>query len=104
MSELKSAYELAMERLRKKDDEAGVSQTRLTDEQKAEITEVRKVFEAKLAQLEVLHQSSLRKTIDPDEYAKLDEDYRREREKINAERDERIEKVRRGGRELPEQE
>jgi hypothetical protein len=95
MSELKSDYELAMERLRKKDAEAGVAQKPLTDEQKTEIAEVRKVFEAKIAQLEVLHQSSLRKTIDPDEYAKLEEDYRREREKINAERDERIEKIRR---------
>ena len=101
MSELKSAYELAMERLRKKDAETGVAQTTLTDEQKAEIAEVRKVFEARLAQLEVLHQSSLRKTIDPDEYAKLEDDYRREREKINAERDERIERIRSGGRELP---
>ena len=94
MSDLKSSYELAMERLRKRDAEAGVEQKPLTDEQKAAIAEVRNVSEAKLAQLEVLHQSSLRKTIDPDERAKLEDDYRREREKIAAEREEKIEKIR----------
>ena len=94
MSDLKSSYELAMERLRKKDVESGVEQKPLTGEQKAAIAEVRNVFEAKLAQLEVLHQSSLRKTLDPDERAKLEDDYRHEREKFNAERDEKIERVR----------
>ena len=94
MSELKSAYELAMERLRKKDAEAGVEEKPLTDEQKAEIAEVRNLYEAKLAQHEVLHQSSLRKTFDPDERAKLEDDYRRERGKIAVERDAKIERLR----------
>jgi len=94
MSELKSAYELAMERLRKQDAEAGVEQKPRTDEQKAEIAEVRKLYEAKLAQQDVLHQSSLRKTFDPDERAKLEDDYRREREKIAAARDDKIERIR----------
>lgn len=96
MAELKSSFELAMERLRKQDAEAGVQQKATTDDQRAEIAEVRKVFEAKLAQLEVLHQSSLRKILDPEERAKLEGDYRREREKIVAERDEKIEKIRQG--------
>ncbi len=43
----KSAYELAMERLRKKDQEAGVEERRLTDEQRAAIAEARKVAEAR---------------------------------------------------------
>ncbi len=98
MPDLKSSYELAMERLRKKDAEAGVEQTPLSEEQKAEIAEARKVFEARLAQLEVLHQSSLRKTLDPDEREKLDENYRRDRERIVAERDEKIERIRRPNR------
>lgn len=96
MSDLKSAYELAMERLRKKDAEGGVEHTALTGEQKAAIAEVRRFYEAKLAQHEVLHQSSLRKTIDPDEQAKLNEDYQREREKLAAERDRKIDKIRQG--------
>lgn len=94
MSELKSAYELAMERLRKQDAEAGVEHKPPTDEQRAAIAEARRFYEAKLAQHDLLHQSSLRKTFDPDERAKLEEDYRREREKLIAERDEKIEKIR----------
>jgi hypothetical protein len=97
MGELKSAYELAMERLKKKDAEEGVSYVPLTDEQKAQIAEVRRFYEAKLAQQEVLHQSALRRTFDPEEREKLEEAYRRERERLVAERDRKIEKIREGG-------
>ena len=45
----KSSYELAMERLRKKDREAGVEERPVSDEQKAQLAEVRKLYEAKLA-------------------------------------------------------
>lgn len=96
MAELKSSYELAMERLRKKDAETGVEQKLLTDEQKTAIAEVRKLYEAKLAQQQVLHESSMRKLFDPDERAKLEDDYRREREKITAELDEKIDRLRLG--------
>jgi hypothetical protein len=94
MSEMKSAYEIAMERLRKKDAEDGVEHTPLTDEQKAAIAEVKQFYQAKLAQQDVLHQASLRKTFDPEERAKLNEDYQREREKFVAERERKIEKIR----------
>ncbi len=40
----KSAYELAMERLRKKDQEAGEDDRPLTDEQKSAIAEVRSFY------------------------------------------------------------
>ena len=42
----KSAYELAMERLRQKDREAGVEERPLTDQQKAAIAEARQVYQA----------------------------------------------------------
>ncbi len=93
----KSAYELAMERLRKKDKEAGLEQRPVTEEQKAEIAEIRKVYQAKVAEREILHHSSLRKAEDPEAYEKLEEDYRRDRERIASERESKIEKVRRGG-------
>jgi hypothetical protein len=57
---LKSAVELAMERLKKKDEEAGVTSRALSDQDKAAIAEVRNYYEAKLAQEDVLHQSKLR--------------------------------------------
>jgi hypothetical protein len=92
----KSAYELAMERLRKRDREAGVEQRSLSDDQRAEIAEIRKVYEAKLAEREILQQSALRKAQTHEELEKLEEEYRRDRERIQSERDIKIEKVRSG--------
>src|SRR5262245_5141869 len=91
----KSAYELAMARLRQKDKDEGKEERPVTDEQKARIAEIRKVAEAKLAEREILHQATLRRTEDPEAYAKLEEEYRRDRERIASERDTKIEKVRR---------
>ncbi len=45
----KSAYELAMERLRRKDAEEGVERAPVTDAQKAAIAEIRNFYEARLA-------------------------------------------------------
>jgi hypothetical protein len=92
----KSAYELAMERLRKKDAEQGVVERPLTDAQRAEIAEVRNVYEARLAQSEVMHRSALAKTFDPAEISTLEENYRRERERLSSERDTKIDKIRAG--------
>lgn len=90
----KSAFELAMERLRKKDAEQGIVERPLTDEQRAEIAEIRNLYEARLAQAEVLHRSALMKSIDPAEIATLEENYRRDRERLSSERDAKIDKVR----------
>ncbi|MGH9314879.1 MAG: hypothetical protein ACRD1S_16980 [Vicinamibacterales bacterium] len=93
---LKSAYELAMERLKKADADAGVELRRLTDEQKAAIADLRRFYEAKLAEQELLHQSAKRKTFDPEAVAALEEEYRRDRERLVTERDAKLEKIRRG--------
>jgi hypothetical protein len=92
----KSAYELAMERLRKKDAESGAESRPLTDAQRAAIAEVRNFYEAKAAEVEVLHQSALRRTAEPDARALFEEQYRRDRERLNSERDNKIERIRRG--------
>lgn len=91
---LKSALELAMERLAKKDADAGISSKPLTDAQKASIAEVRNFYEAKIAELEVLHQSKINATFDPGERETLDQQYRREREHLTGERDHKIAKIR----------
>ncbi len=91
----KSAYELAMERLRKKDEAAGVEHKPVTEEQKAKIAEIRNFYEAKLAELEVLHQGTLRTTADPEARAAREQEYRRDRERLSSERDSKIEKARR---------
>ena len=93
---LKSAYELAMERLRKQDADAGIESRPVTDEQKAAIAEIRNFYEAKMAEREVLHQSAVLTTLDPEARAALDAQYRRDRERYVSERDAKIEKIRKG--------
>jgi hypothetical protein len=92
----KTAYEIVLERLRQRDREKGVEDRPLSDEQKARIGEVRQTYEARLAEREILHHSSLRKTEDPAERETLEEEYRRDRERLGSERDRKIEKIRRG--------
>lgn len=92
----KSSFELAMERLRKKDEAAGVERQALTGEQKTAIAELRSLYGAKLAQAEVLHQGALLASVDPAERATLEEQYRRERDRLTSELDSKIEKARRG--------
>ena len=92
---LKSSLELAMERLARKDADAGIASKPVTEAQKASIAEVRNFYEAKIAELEVLHQSKVKSTFDPAEREILAEQYRREREHLTFERDSKIEKLRR---------
>ncbi len=74
----KSAYELAMERLRRKDAEEGVEERAVSDEQKAEIAEARRVYAAKVAEAEILYKSKLMTTFEPEERPKLEEQHRRD--------------------------
>jgi hypothetical protein len=93
---LKSSYELAMERFKKSDADAGIERTPVTGAQKAAIAEIRNFYEAKLAELDVLHQGRMRTTADPDERAAREQEYRRDRERLSSDRDSKIEKARRG--------
>jgi hypothetical protein len=90
----KSAYELAMERLKSRDAEAGIEHKPITDEQKAAIAEIRNFYQAKLAELDVLHHGKLKTVLDPEERAARESEYRRDRERLNSERDAKIEKAR----------
>jgi hypothetical protein len=93
---IKSAYELAMERFQKKDAEDGVVQTPLTDAQKAAIADLRSLYQAKLAELEILHRGNTRAMADPAAREAAEDHYRRDRERLNAERERKIEAARRG--------
>jgi hypothetical protein len=90
----KSALELAMERLKKKDAEQGVSDRPLTEDQKNEIAEVRKTYAARLAQEEILFKSQAQGLMDPDARRESEEHYRRDVERLNHERDKKIERIR----------
>jgi hypothetical protein len=92
----KTAYELILERLKQKDRADGVSEKAVTDEQKARIAELRKVYEAKLAEREILHQAARRRVDDPEALEQLEEEYRRDRERIASERDRKIDAAREG--------
>lgn len=93
---LKSAYELAMERFQKKDADAGVVQKPVTDAQKTAIAELRSRYQAKIAELEILHRGNTAALIDPMAREVAEDEYRRDRERLNADRDTKIEAVRRG--------
>lgn len=90
----KSAYELAMERLKKKDADEGVTERALTDEQRNEIAEVRKTYAAKLAQEEILFKSKTQGLFEREARQLLEENYRRDVERLTHERDRKIEKIR----------
>jgi hypothetical protein len=90
----KSALELAMERLRRKDVEEGRDERLVSAEQKEEIGAIRKVYAARIAQAEILHKSGLLSTFDPAEREKLETQYRQDLERLNTERDRKIASVR----------
>jgi hypothetical protein len=92
---LKTSIELAMERLAKKDADAGVETRTVTEAQKAAIAEARNFYDAKIAEQEVLYQSRMRGSLDPAERDTLTEMYRRDRERLTSDRDNKIEKLRR---------
>ena len=95
---LKSSFELAMERLRKKDSDEGVTSRPMTDEQKAAIAEVRSVYDAKIAEQGILQQSAMNQMLgaDPEAIEETSRRFRRERERLASERDTKVESLRQG--------
>ncbi|HKY32902.1 MAG TPA: hypothetical protein VJV23_10220 [Candidatus Polarisedimenticolia bacterium] len=94
---MKTAYEIAMEKLRRRDAERGEAGTSLDDRQKEEIAGIRRVAQARLAEREILHQGELRKaraTRDPEAVTSLEEGYRRDRARIEEEMESKIRAVR----------
>jgi hypothetical protein len=93
----KSSFELAMARLRRKDAETGDTIRELSPEQKEEIAEIRRVYEAKMAEVDIMKRPKLPQGL-PEELREqvdlLNEQYLRERDILAAERDAKIEAVR----------
>jgi hypothetical protein len=91
-SGIKSAYELALERL----DAQGIDRPReeaLTPETRERIAEVRRQAEAKLAELEILHRDKMKDLADPAKAEEQDDYYRRERRRIESDRDDKVAKL-----------
>src|SRR5687767_14590397 len=93
----KSALELVLERLRKKDEDAGVVETPLTDAQRTAIAEARSVHDARVAERRIMHQSAVVKTLDPEELQVLDDALRRDLERFESDRETKVRKIREGG-------
>lgn len=94
---LKSAYELAMERLKAQDREDGVEEDRpLTDEQKEEIARIRQEAKAKLAEMQILHADALMAAGgDPEKLQKVEEAYRADRKRVESRMESAIARVKR---------
>lgn len=95
-SPMKSAYELAMERLAKSDPE---TRTPLNDEQKGRLAEIDRIYQGKLAEREIFLKKQLNDALvngKPDEVQKIQEQLVNERARLEEEREEEKERVRRG--------
>ncbi len=90
---MKSAYELALERLEKQ----GIERPRgeeFSDALREKIADVRSQADARLAELEILHRDRLKGMFDAEARRAEEEEYVRERRRIEENRDHKIGKLR----------
>lgn len=95
-SGMKSAYELALEKMESR----GIERPRedsLSDDIRAQMAEVRRRAEAKAAELEILHRDRLAKLGDPAQWQEERDEFQRERQRIEEDRDRKIARLREGG-------
>lgn len=92
---MKSAYELALERLEKQGIDRPRSES-LPESVRQEIAEARSKAEADLAQLEILHKNRLKTLRDPDSRRQEEDDYVLERKQVEEKRDRHIARLRDG--------
>jgi len=87
-SGMKSAYELALEKM----ESQGIDRPdeNLSDEVRDEIAEIKSQAEARLAELEILHRDQAGAAGTPEQ----EEEYLRERRRIESRRDEKVERLR----------
>ena len=93
----KSALDIVMERLRRKDAESGTEQQTLTDGQRAAIAEVRSVYDAQVAERRIMHQSAVAGRFEPDQLAERDIELRRDLDRFEREREEKVKRIRESG-------
>lgn len=92
-SKMKSAYELALERL----DEQGIERPKeggLDPEVQRQIAEIRQRTDAELAKLEILLQNRLQASPDPADQLEAREQYATDKRRLEDQRDRKIEQLR----------
>lgn len=95
MSAMKSAYELAMERLAKSDPDAG---RKLTPEKKARLADIDAVYKGKIAEREIFLKQQLETALSSGDYEgsqKIREQIASEKARLEEEREDEKERVRR---------
>ncbi len=93
--ELKSAWEIALEKLRARDGEGNGAP--LTEQQKERIAEIRRRYRAKRAEMEILHRQNVEKAWlrgDAEEARKIEEEYVRELRRLEEREDAEVRAVR----------
>jgi hypothetical protein len=98
--DLKSAYELALERLKQRDRDEGIEESApLGRAQKEAIARLRREAEAKLAELEILHAKTVAAAAreQPDKLQEIEEHYRIDRARVESKLASDVSRVRRGG-------
>ncbi len=97
MSGLKSAWELSLEKTNKMVPEVN---KKLSDKQKQEISEIRKEYKAKIADKDISYQNKIKKLEDrvrpedyPIEVERLKAEFAEEKEKLEKEMEEMVERV-----------
>ncbi len=94
---LKSAFDLAMDRLKAQDLAEGVEEAKpLTKAQKEKIAQLRAEAQAKFAELEILHRRNVAGTSDPAVLSKIEENYAIDRSRAESRRETEIAKVHKG--------
>ena len=92
---MKSAYELAMERLNKT-----APAVKLTDKKKKELAEIDSKYAAKFAERELLLKDEMTKAVEKGDYeavAQIEKQLLSDRKSIEAEKEEKKDKIRQGG-------
>ncbi len=89
--EPKSAVELAMEKLRARGD---FTETSLTDAQKAEIADIRSLYQSKIAELEIHEAAKMKQAATLEELETLKEALAKEKQRLNQEMEDKVKEVR----------
>lgn len=93
MDQPKSALDIVMERLRRKDAEAGTTQQALTDQQRAAIADIRSLYDAQVAERRIMHQSAVAAVFDPAVLEEREAELHRDLDRFERERDEKIKRI-----------
>ena len=96
MAKIKSAWEIALEKI------GGIDKDKLTQEQKKKIQEIRKIYKAKRAELEIMMKNEISKLLDKVqphlfyvEKQKIEEKYRKKIQELKEEEEREVEKIKR---------